>query len=779
MAANDNIMGAPTEGLGQNVTFAFATGGGPPQLQVGGPSQVNADLRGGGPKNTTTVSGIQPLEQDTTLSLLMKLGGDVLEGQVKKAQTANYVKGMTAVMQGKAIEDVVADMPWYERAFGSADMVEGARAYNAQARSQEVALGLEDRMGELRMMSPTDATKVFTDAVQGSLTGDEATDTALLMEHAKAMPGVIRRHLKEHYLYQQEQADQAQSEAIFSSGSALQSIASARTTNAEELATAQAQFVQNILPPLGQPDDNFFKRITRIGIALATEGKLHPINALKQQAFFDVLPAEYKAQLNRAVEAGESRLKQNYSQDYADEVFEVSVKSKYPDPGWTPKMTGDLMRKKNSEFNKMTGSDRGYFSTGEIVAAERGTLDAIMAERIKQARLLAKAAEATNKADEKALAAEQEQNFIKESIQNGTHGQLVQTKGYSREDIDAVAMPIYETLATPQQRAQWLYHGYRQDNATFKRIASRLDGSVTTAMGVAEKDPNAITAAYEQWKELQTLNPNMAASYYPENHAFMLAFDRSLSVDRAPPFIAFKAAMDKKSWQPVDKATMKAATQAVADRFNSGVIGRTFGGYKLTDSSMRTVTQSVARLAEELAPVTTTPAEAAETATQRAVDNGDIEVVGRHAWANTDPKAKDNRLMTWLRTSKGDHVALDEDNAVDMFDRAVEAAFVKPGSSGALADDIEDQQQTWLWRLPDRNGVPQIFARRLVNGVPVDALVTGDDVIKHALKAKKQPTNWAFGPKPAPGTFMADPPKGQPSIYASEEEWAAYRKQGK
>ena len=93
MAANDNTLGAPTEGLGQTVTFTASGGVGVPQLQIPDRGAVRMGTQGGAPTSSGQARQVQAAQPDPTMAALMKLGGNLLAPAVKRDQEAQFMQG--------------------------------------------------------------------------------------------------------------------------------------------------------------------------------------------------------------------------------------------------------------------------------------------------------------------------------------------------------------------------------------------------------------------------------------------------------------------------------------------------------------------------------------------------------------------------------------------------------------------------------------------------------------------------------------------------------------
>ncbi|RPA32810.1 hypothetical protein EGC79_20400 [Shewanella vesiculosa] len=147
--AKDNTLGAPTEGLGQTVTFTASGGVGVPQLQIPDRGAVRMGTQGGAPTSSGQARQVQAAQPDPTMAALMKLGGNLLAPAVKREQETQFMQGMQRAAEGEAVKEIVDEQPWYSKVFGATSLVDGARTYTAAAKAASIATDLDSRMPEI------------------------------------------------------------------------------------------------------------------------------------------------------------------------------------------------------------------------------------------------------------------------------------------------------------------------------------------------------------------------------------------------------------------------------------------------------------------------------------------------------------------------------------------------------------------------------------------------------------------------------------------------------
>lgn len=262
-----------------------------------------------------------------TVAAIQKFGKDVLAPHIKAEAQKQFMSGVQAAMEGKALKDIVEEQPWYSQIFGPSSAVQGAQAYTAQAKIAEFGATLEREMPELARQPASVLTDRLAELQKEMLTGDDVVDAALTRQMVDQMAPVYKRHAKEHYIHMQEQAVAAQGKAWAEEAGHLQSAmqgAMAGTVSAEDVEAAQ-QRMRNALTPFGdQTVDSYHQNLLRFVENAAVSGNFHVVKMLKDDGLMEQLPVQLRSNLDRALAtAGRKTLDQallsdpNLAMEYA------------------------------------------------------------------------------------------------------------------------------------------------------------------------------------------------------------------------------------------------------------------------------------------------------------------------------------------------------------------------------------------------------------------------------------------------------------------------------
>lgn len=205
----DNTLGAPTEGLGQTVTFTANGDMQAGQAVAAQRGQLRTQASGGGqfrPQMGQAMQAmhVQEARTDPTFAALAKLGSAVLRPAIEAERTAAFFQGQQKAAAGQAIQEIVDEQPWFSQMFGSTNLVDGARAYTASARAVSVATELETNMPELRKLGGDEFAQHANAQLQKSLTGDGATDAVIMQQYMQQLPSIMRSQTKANLAYKTE-----------------------------------------------------------------------------------------------------------------------------------------------------------------------------------------------------------------------------------------------------------------------------------------------------------------------------------------------------------------------------------------------------------------------------------------------------------------------------------------------------------------------------------------------------------------------------------------------
>lgn len=411
----ENTLGAPTEGLGQTVTFAAQGAGGVPQASAGGAQAVRNDMRGGGHFNTPIVQHVQDIGPDPTMATLYKMGEAIIAPKIKELQMGQYVKGMQAAAAGQAITDIVEEQPWYFRAFGSTNMVDGARAYTAFTKTNEVNTGIQAAMPELRKLSGPEFADHIQKQVAATATGDAATDAMMFQQVMKTMPDQMMQQTKHHYVWQQERMADEQRKGMGSAltnvgvviakyrnaapGDAFMPAAMNEITDGVDASGATVNALAAFERPDGQ-DPKVHSRNTVLALSAAlAEGNLFGAYAMQDAGVVDRLEPDDKVHFSRALDQAER--KQRLLIDAPLAIQGAHWQTLANEPTTDPALIIQGAKDLNAQYAKMTGSRMPLVAQAdtvrELVQLETTRINAAHREAARLAHEGAKAATADAK----------------------------------------------------------------------------------------------------------------------------------------------------------------------------------------------------------------------------------------------------------------------------------------------------------------------------------------------------------------------------------------------
>lgn len=769
---SDNTLGAPTEGLGQNVTFAPADLARPPQLDAGGTTLLQAQASGGY-AGVNAGGGIPAVRTDNTLALLLKAADNQIRPKLEQMRTEKYFEGMQSAMQGKAIQDIASEQPWYSRVFGPADAVEGARAYYGNTRAQEAVADMEDRMPELRKMEPAAARKFFVESVNSRLTGDKAADVSILQAMTRALPSVMRRQAKEHYGYTQENAATAQSASFLSGAEGLQRRAQAMADHGfvtpEEFALDVNQFVKDSVPVAGQDLEYWTKARTADMVGLAEQGKLHAINALRTPdaegvSLLSVLPVEARNKIELAVNRAEGRLKTQYSFDWADQITDLRHRSSFGlGPENTPKALMAEALAMNEKYQKKTGSTVGILSPAEVESIGTHSANSIALAKIKE---FDKAEALRGKAvteGEKAAAAEAKVQTIRGSAGEGSLYILASTPGYSNDVIDSEVMKAIRSRPAAEQAAvaqQVMKENYFNGTYIVKPLAEENDGGVLRAVTTIGKDgySPALQQEHAKWAQLNAVSPDLAAAYYPKTGARLARFDRVVTGAGIEPSSP-QALAEFNNFNPkgIGDKRLTELSAKVTELNSTKWLPTWLGGQKIKPESAQQIARLAARHVDDWVEATGSEELGFQRAIKQVMSQGLVEVHGGYA-IQKEPGMAD--LGAYLsQTSARGNIAIAADKIDDLFEQAVHQKLEGNGKTPGIS--LKTASHVVITRLPDltvnSKKVPNmaIFAYD-ADGNQTSGSISADDIFALVAERRKK----AVGPPPPTGSRPFTPAIG-------------------
>lgn len=647
--AGDNTLGAPTEGLGQTVTFGFKPQGAQASQGVQR-GRIRAGVQGSGGGNVTLAQGAK-VETNPAVDMLMRVGAGLIDKEIKEARTAAYVSGMQRAMNGEAVDDIAAKQPAWSRVFGDSDAVEGARAYSAEKKVQDTLLTIEQDMPNMRQLGPKEANESFVKLVNAALTGHAATDNAIMSSLQRNLPSVMKRHATAHYAYMQEEAATQEAGALSSAATRLQTAGTALAKgeiSPEDFAEQQASVSMLSVPAVGRDPEWVRKQRTASALMMAEQGQFHALNAMQRVGIFDVLHPEQKAQIIRSRQANESQWKARYGGEFANDIAELKMIDENirlgQAAGWTPKMTMDKVRSINQRYKERTGSESDYFDADVLAGYGENTAKGIAALLHHQMVESASAAKAAKVAGDKALERQAIQSTISIAAAQGNLGSAVAMGLVPDNEADKWFVPQATAAIGNVMANQPGAFDLIIKNGIGGYISKPLKNQIGTMVHGAVADgamTPSFAATFELWRRINEQSPETAAGYYGDAHAkfqrFQLAHPGPIDLAKPSPFLqsafagsfgpgakSFGAQIDKKEFTSLIK---KSAEVGNSGKWLPEMLG---GDNKLRPGQAEIIANHVFKRAEVLAD--SAPLDAAMHGAITIGAQADLNIVGGYAW---------------------------------------------------------------------------------------------------------------------------------------------------
>ena len=366
----DNTLGAPTEGLGQTVTFAADSRQGVPQTSAIQRGTMRNNASGGGAVRTAQALQVQAPKGDTLFQTLARLGGDILKPQLEAERTLKFAEGMQQAAAGQAISEIVDEQPWYSKLFGSTSVVDGARAYTASTKATLAAAELEKDMHNLRKLSPKEmAAKGAEIMTREANTGDSITDAMVTQQLAQTLPNVMRAQAKAHLHYQQEQLVEGVGSNFTAAAELMRAVgnnvAEGKTAEDTDGVGAQLAFLSVLTPPPDMAPDLFYHTVADRAAAQIGQGNFAVYDTMKDSGFMDKLTSQQQHALRSARYQASNEARANLPIEFLKEqaAWQRLANDPNSDQAAIPAGAAAL----NAEYTRLTGDRQPAISPAATV----------------------------------------------------------------------------------------------------------------------------------------------------------------------------------------------------------------------------------------------------------------------------------------------------------------------------------------------------------------------------------------------------------------------------
>jgi hypothetical protein len=770
----DNAQGAPTVGLGQNVTFAFEPGSAVPQQQAAQQARVRGGSQGSASNGRISQGqGVERQPVNPLVALVGKFATGVIDNQLKKVKQENFMAGMQAAAAGKAVKEIADEAPWYSTLFGEADAVEGARQYSALTRSSEAISTMERELPETRKLGADAARKHYVERMNGAMTGDTPTDSAIMQSMVKQMPHVLTSQAKAHYGYQQEVATANEATAFAAGATLLRDRAATLARDPDSPSAREAwdattgEFIRSIQPVNGRDITSWRDSITSNIRGLAAQGNFYAVNALRDKGLIEAMSPDQQRQIESAVEAGEARVRSRYTDQWADRMGQIEAQAVNPMPGQTVPQIVAQAEAVNKEYRDLTGSRLGLFSRENLTALAKGSagqitrmkeraIDIEMRNAEVRARRAERLADRAERLAEKKSAAEIVNNVI---AANPQYAQALIDQGVApRTAVIAYWSTQYEAAGTPEQK-------YAVQAAIFKSgialpgVAQTKQAPITAFLAdpqVAQKNPASILAMVADFDNHMAIGgPEMAQAYYGDYAPVMHAMSQQMRVPGANPAVAAQVAAQtamRPTQVKLDGDGKKALSKEVKELTPPPVLGFipawVVGQKSLNDSSRRTLERAAEGHVARYTALGMSPEAAAKAGIAAATtgDQATVTVMGQYAW--TVPSGEE-RIDAYLRKGQDGGKAIEADDIDTVLDDAIEGVLYGEYKDGVLQAGVipqdgmvfnsrADDMTIYQTQVPKAGGgtEPQLAIYTVVGDKPRIAYLRASDIVAQANKQR-------------------------------------------
>lgn len=720
--ANDNTLGAPTEGLGQTVTFVAGGRQGVPQISPVARGELRVGSQGGGAQMTARALQVPEGKPDPTFSVLAKLGGELLKPHIEAERNASFFRGVQQAATNQAITEIVDEQPWYSKIFGSTSLVDGARAYTASKAATGAITSMEENIGELRKMSDNDFSN-HVGAVMSSLkTGDATTDMMVTQQFTSAVPAFMKARTKSHMRYQQEvfseKAGANQDQAFDNLQVVMNNQRNGDGTRTDEEAMSAIALVDQALAKPTTVDQGEWDKIANDRIVGAVQrGNFTLFDHIERNGTLAAMPAQAQYNVYRARSAASAKAQEALPVEFLMELAqfeELAVTD-----GTKQEQILAKRDELQSKYTKYTG-DHSPLISGRKLVQELSQRSAH--EKRLQEELLRKAAKDGNAGLEAAIKDKVVTDmFLATSPGSASPmASLVNLTAEEKRGVfgKAAALPIPNRIAYLAKQ----FRGGIKDDSFETELQTMGNHALQT------KDPVLFANVYSQFvvpmiKHGGDMGMGMAMAYVgagPLRDAMMrmhdiAPIDKTIAPEHADRYYNYATAP---SGKPLGKEDKSARAETIRDAVANGWFRRTYsaawrsvGGDTFPTENAEQVTGWL----NETMPKDGDPLLAPEIALE---SNPRVSVVGGYGWTKREV---DTSLASYLKKQP----KVSEDDVFDTnYNRATREYL------DVHKDRLRIESKFSVMQQADINGVPQLFIMGLDSaGQTVFHNFSADDII--------------------------------------------------
>jgi hypothetical protein len=552
------------------------------------------------------------VEIDTgTSDLLMQLGNKILEPQIKKLQTEQFLKGAQRVAQGEALKDIVSEQPAFTQIFGPSSSVQGARAVAQMRGVDDYITSVANDMPSLQKLSSQEFGQKITDKMGDFLTGDSVADAAIQLKMVESTGSLFKAHTKANYKYTQDTMQGNVVSYMQSGGAKLKALSGQLlngTMNQKDLDEAKADYVANLMPIEGQSGESYWGGIEAATIDALATGNHHAANAVFDSGLFNSAPAETRKKMLDARFTYEARTQETAGfAEFGPRIGQL--KGLAAAGQLTNAQIGSEIDSINTEYRLKYGIDRPLFKRKELESLYSGNISALYNREEQDKRDMAR----EGRADQREAAKEQAKanTELRKSAQltdliMAGAGNMAGMAGYTSDEIN---MGVYKGAQVVAQAGgnvgAFLVRQYNDGDGHVNAIYKNQLQAGVKAATMEGHSGKAFETSYGMFKQISQEPGGKAAAvaYLGDDGIRMMKYDQFVQSKLTPEVayqLAFGTPIDT-SRKSADKDIMKQIQKTVTSN-EPGMFSKAFGGsIPLTAQSQRVLTTMVAANYDKLA----------------------------------------------------------------------------------------------------------------------------------------------------------------------------------
>lgn len=422
--------------------------------------------------------------------------------------------GFVAARQGKTMQEISEEQPWYTKVFGPTNYEIGAQTYNVLRSVSDMEQDLVARMPELRKLPPEEMAQEFNRLSQEQLTGNTYADALLQKTFMDRAGPLMDMHTKERYAWQQGELVKAQYAAGASASTALHEMSKrssmlgagrpADAGEAEKLVQSQTSFLDSIQPSRFETDDAYKSFMTSLVRGAADRGEFYTLKFLDQNGALSALDPDDMLGLKSYVKQAESQYRNTYLDQNPAMAERMALVGLLASQGEGAKPTEAHIDELNSQYAAETGSADPLYSGTQRLSLMAQSAGQHIAAQEAVLRARASAAKEANTEAAKLAAKEEDVRGAITAFDHGTYSQAVNVPGVDKELFDAsVTQAWNKTFSTNPQVAfsRLVQNAASGRGAVIKGVSEQFKNEGQTVL--REQFNDAAAQLYAKWRALK------------------------------------------------------------------------------------------------------------------------------------------------------------------------------------------------------------------------------------------------------------------------------------